>query len=299
MGFKLNPRATVGFPNVLLSSLKEASTTNKVEVEDRQLEDEPETERAAGRVVIELTNIGHFFEKNGEPFEVLRDINLTIVQNEFIALVGPSGCGKSTLLFIIAGFLHPTQGKVLHNNRPVDGPGRARGVVFQADAVFPWLTVYQNIEFGLKTKGTAKNERELIVRKYIRLVELEGSEKLYPKQLSGGMRKRVDVARTFASEPDVLLMDESFGSLDTQTKENLQLALLDLWERERKTAVFVTHDIEEAIFLADRVLIMSRNPGQIVEAIEIPFGRPRRPELKVSPELQQLRARIQQLLSAD
>jgi len=241
------------------------------------------------RVKIELSHVSHFFEKDGAPFQVLHDISEQILENEFISIVGPSGCGKSTLLYIVAGFIAPTEGRVLHNSVEVQGPSAQRGVVFQTDAVFPWLTVYKNIEFGLELKRIPKSERDSIVRRFISLVELDGSENLYPKQLSGGMKKRVDVARTFALDPDVLLLDESFGSLDAQTKENLQLELLKLWERDKKTALFVTHDIEEAIFLADRVFVMKRGPGEFTHKAVVPFPRPRSRELKMTAEFQALR----------
>ena len=251
----------------------------------------------AAEPVIEMEHLTHFYEKEGQPFEVLHDITECVTRNEFVSIIGPSGCGKSTLLYLIAGFLQPTAGCIRHAGQAVAGPSRERGVVFQADAVFPWLTVYQNVEFGLKSRGVAREERDRITRRYIKLVELEGFERAFPKQLSGGMRKRVDVARTFANEPDVLLLDESFGSLDTQTKENLQLELLKLWEQEKKTALFVTHDIEEAIFLADRVLVMGRNPGRFMEDIAIPFGRPRELELKVTPEFQKMRFEFIRILA--
>jgi NitT/TauT family transport system ATP-binding protein len=248
-------------------------------------------------VKIELSHVSHSFEKDGQPFKVLNDLNEQIVENEFISIVGPSGCGKSTLLYIIAGFLAPSEGTVLHNAQPVSGPSAERGIVFQTDAVFPWLTVYKNIEFGLEMKRVPKRDRDAIVRRFVSLVELDGSENLYPKQLSGGMKKRVDVARTFALDPDVLLLDESFGSLDAQTKENLQLELLKLWERDKKTALFVTHDIEEAIFLADRVFVMKRGPGEFVEKATVPFPRPRQRELKMTSEFQALRYHLSGVLS--
>lgn len=249
-----------------------------------------QSRKASDRPIdIELSHVTHFFEKDGKPFQVLSDINEQVTESEFVSIVGPSGCGKSTLLLIVAGFIRPSGGAVLHRSRPVVGPSPNRGVVFQADAVFPWLTVYKNIEFGLKSKRVPKRERDAIVKRYIALVGLEGSENVYPKQLSGGMRKRLDVARTFAVNPDVLLLDESFGSLDTQTKEKMQLELLNLWERDKKTALFVTHDIEEAIFLADRVLVMGANPGTIVQSVHVPFARPRDVSLKMTPDFQSLR----------
>lgn len=255
------------------------------------------TEASNQSVDIELVNINHYFEKEKKPFKVLHNISSAINKNEFISVIGPSGCGKSTLLFIIAGFIKPTEGSVRHRNETITKPDNDRGIVFQADAVFPWLTVRGNIEFGLKSLGLPREKRNEIAEHYIKLVQLEGSENLYPKQLSGGMRKRVDVARTFAINPDVLLLDESFGSLDAQTKEMLQVELLNLWEKEKKTAIFVTHDIEEALFLADKIYVMNSNPGTIYKTIDVPFGRPRNVELKLEKEFTALRHELMDLMS--
>jgi NitT/TauT family transport system ATP-binding protein len=250
-------------------------------------------------LAVEVDGLSHFFEKHGKPVEVLHDVSLHVRRREFVSIIGPSGCGKSTLLFMVAGFIHPTRGVVSHDGRPIEGPARDRGIVFQADAVFPWLTVEKNVEFGLRMSGVPRAERRRIAHHYLSLVGLEGSERLYPKQLSGGMRKRVDVARTFANNPEVLLMDESFGSLDVQTKERLQVELLTLWEREKKTALFVTHDIEEAIFLGDRVVVMRGSPGQIVDEILVPFERPRDPAIKASAQFQAMRRELGVLMTAD
>ncbi len=247
---------------------------------------------------IEVSGLSQFYTKDGRPFQVLRDVDLAVGENEFVSIIGPSGCGKSTLLYIVAGFIPPSAGAVRHLGAPVVGPSRRRGFVFQADAVFPWMTVYDNVAFGPRAQGVPRAEYEAKVSRYIKLVGLEGFERQYPKQLSGGMKKRVDVARTFACDPDVLLMDESFGSLDHQTKESMQLELLNLWEQERKTAVFVTHDIEEAMFLADRVLVMTGRPGHIQDVVPVPFPRPRAVELKVTPEFQRLRYDLMKRLAA-
>ncbi len=238
---------------------------------------------------IEVAGLRHRFEKNGKSVEVLGGVDLEVAPGEFVTIIGPSGCGKSTLLFLIAGFLAPTEGRIEHAGQPVVGPSPLRGAVFQADAVFPWLTVERNVEFGPRSTGVPREERHRRTSRYLELVKLSDSAKLFPKQLSGGMRKRVDIARAFANEPSVLLMDESFGSLDVMTKESLQGELLELWERERKTALFVTHDIEEAIFLADRVIVMKANPGGILAEHRIEFPRPRTPELRADPEFQHLR----------
>jgi NitT/TauT family transport system ATP-binding protein len=182
--------------------------------------------------------------------------------------------------------------------QPVVGPARERGVVFQADAVFPWMTVEQNVEYGLRMRHVHRQERRRVSHEYLELVGLQGTEDLWPKQLSGGMRKRVDVARTYANGANTLLMDESFGSVDIQTKENLQIALLDIWERDRKTALFVTHDIEEALFLGDRVIVLRGTPGKIVAEHVVPFGRPRASDLRTSPKFQKLRKELADLLTA-
>jgi NitT/TauT family transport system ATP-binding protein len=246
---------------------------------------------------IEVRGLRHCFEKNGRQVEVLGGVDLSVSPGEFVTIIGPSGCGKSTLLFLIAGFLTPSEGEIEHAGKRVRGPSSSRGTVFQADAVFPWLTVEGNVEFGPRANGVSRGEREQIVKRYLDLVKLTDSAKLYPKQLSGGMRKRVDIARAFANEPSVLLMDESFGSLDVMSKESLQGELLHLWERDKKTALFVTHDIEEAIFLADRVVVMDANPGTILAERRIEFERPRRPELRTTPAFQELRQELSALLA--
>lgn len=241
---------------------------------------------------VELIGVGHIYGDGKAGVKALRDINMSVKQNEFVVVIGPSGCGKSTMLFIIAGLIQPSTGSVFHLGEPITGWGRERGLVFQADAVFPWLTVYQNIEFGPRINGVPKAERDAIVRRYIDLVELGGFEHRWPKELSGGMRKRVDLARTYANDPDVLLLDEPFGSLDMQTKERMQIQLLHLWDRYRKTAILITHDVEEAIFLADRVMVMTERPGTIHQVVDIPFKRPREADLKVSSEFGKLRIEL-------
>jgi ABC-type nitrate/sulfonate/bicarbonate transport system ATPase subunit len=247
---------------------------------------------------IEVAGLRHCFEKGGQQVEVLGGVDLKVATGEFVTIIGPSGCGKSTLLFLVAGFLKPTAGRIEHAGEPVLGPSATRGTVFQADAVFPWLTVERNVEFGPRSNGAPREQRRQIVQRYLELVKLTDSAKLYPRQLSGGMRKRVDIARAFANEPSVLLMDESFGSLDVMTKELLQGELLGLWERDRKTALFVTHDIEEAIFLADRVIVMKAEPGEIVAEHRIEFPRPRRQELRADPAFQRLRQELSAQLAA-
>ena len=213
-------------------------------------------------------------------------------ENEFVCVVGPSGCGKSTLLNIIAGLHEPTSGQVLVDGQAVSGPGPDRGVVFQQYALFPWLTVQKNVEFGLKLQGMSQDKAEQEAKKYIKMVDLEQFAQSYPKELSGGMKQRVAIARAYAINPKVLLMDEPFGALDAQTRTQLQTELLKTWEKEQKTCFFITHDVEEAIILAQRVIIMSARPGRIKEVVEINIPYPRTQETKMSKEFLDLKNHI-------
>jgi NitT/TauT family transport system ATP-binding protein len=242
---------------------------------------------------IECQHITHTFATTeGQGTIALQDVSLGVRDSEFLCLLGPSGCGKTTLLRIIAGLIDPDDGIVLLDGQPSMGTDADKGMVFQRDATFPWLTVEKNVEYGLKLRGRSRAEREPIVQKYIQLVGLSGFEKAFPKELSGGMRKRVDIARTYAYNPKVLLMDEPFGSLDLFTKTRMQAELLSLWSQERKTIIFVTHDLDEAIYLADRVVVMSKRPGRIREIIEINLPRPREVDVKVSEEFGSIKRRL-------
>ena len=217
-----------------------------------------------------------------KPMQALQEINLEIKDGEFVAILGTSGCGKSTLLRMLCGLDFPTTGSIKANGKEVLGPGLDRGMVFQAYTLFPWLTVEDNIKYGLKKKKLPKDEIEAITTKYIKVVGLEGFEKQYSNQLSGGMKQRVAIARALANNPDSLLLDEPFGALDTQTRSNMQELMLDVWTKCPKTIVMVTHDIEEAIFMADRVVVMSSRPGRIKEIINVDLPRPRDYKLKSS-----------------
>jgi NitT/TauT family transport system ATP-binding protein len=215
-------------------------------------------------------------------------VSLEARPGEFIALIGPSGCGKSTLLFVVAGLEEPDEGRVLVDGRPVDGPGRDRGVMFQDYALFPWMTVAENVAFGLRAKGLGRREREAIVARHVELVGLRGHEEKFPHELSGGMRQRTALARVLANDPAILLMDEPLAALDALTRRLLQQELLRIWGEasaggDRKTVLLVTHDIEEAVFLADRVVVMSRRPGRIKLLIENPLPRPRTPAMLADP----------------
>jgi NitT/TauT family transport system ATP-binding protein/sulfonate transport system ATP-binding protein len=258
--------------------------------------DLPGSDQANGTPELELRGVQHTFGGRA-PVHVLDAIDLSVRANEFVSIIGPSGCGKSTTLFIAAGLIKPTAGQVYERGKPIQGPDRNRGMIFQSDAVFPWLTVRGNVEFGLKRRGVPRRERDRIVAEYVSRVGLADWLDRYPRELSGGMRKRVDIARVFANGPRILLLDESFGQLDTQTKERLQIDLLDMWERERKTVVFVTHDIEEALFLADRVIVMSPRPGRFIRDLVVPFERPRHPVLKTEPRFQEVRREVASLIT--
>jgi len=211
--------------------------------------------------------------RTGHSVNVLEDINLQLEPGEFVCIVGPSGCGKSTLLNIIAGFLDCTKGEVLVAGRPVHGPNSRRVFVFQENGVFPWLTVEENIGFGLSRKAT--EERRATIAHYTEMVGLKGFERAYPRELSGGMRQRVEIARALAANPEIIYMDEPFGALDFITRLKMRTDLIRIWQREKKTILFVTHDIEEAVQLADRVLVMSNRPATIKTVVNVNVPRPR------------------------
>ncbi len=222
----------------------------------------------------------------------LNGVSLDIYENEFICVVGPSGCGKSTLLNIIAGLLEPSSGSVYCDGKEVKGTGTERGVVFQQYALFPWMTVKKNVMFGLGLQGIKGKEAEEIAMKYIKMVQLEDFLDHYPKELSGGMKQRVAIARAYAVNPSVLLMDEPFGALDAQTRTQLQSELLETWEKEQKTCFFITHDVDEAIILAQKVIIMSARPGRIKEVVDVNIPYPRTQETKMAPEFLELKNHI-------
>ncbi|MBQ3210687.1 MAG: ABC transporter ATP-binding protein [Oscillospiraceae bacterium] len=232
-------------------------------------------------------------KKAKERKEIVHNLNLTVKDNEFLCLLGPSGCGKSTILKIIAGFEKAEKGVILDNGEEINDVSYERAMVFQEDAVFPWMRVYQNVEYGLKARGIEKAERDEIANHFISLVGLSGVENQYPKELSGGMKKRVDLARVLSNNPRIMLMDEPFGALDAMTKEKLQEQLLQIWEKTKKTIIFVTHDIEEAIFLGDRVAIMQPiSFGGELHVYDIPFERPRSLAIKENPQFQKMRRQM-------
>lgn len=229
---------------------------------------------------IVFQNVGYsYVPPKGRPVRALEDISLEIMKDEFVALVGPSGCGKSTLLYLVGGFLPLLEGQIRVDNKPVAAPSPERGIVFQHFALFPWKTVRQNVLYGLERQNIDAAKRRELAQNIIDLVKLTGFEDVYPSQLSGGMKQRVAIARTLVTDPDILLMDEPFGALDAQTRAFLQEELLAIWSRTRKTVLFVTHDVGEAVLLADRVVVMTARPGRIKASIKIDLPRPRSPDV--------------------
>ncbi len=228
-----------------------------------------------------------FERQDGSQFVVLDGVNLSVEDQAFVSIIGPSGSGKSTVLFLIAGLDSPTGGAILVDGEEVRGPGPERGVVFQEDAIFPWRTVLRNVEYGLELQGMRKGERRETARRYLKMVGLDKFEDLYPRQLSGGMKKRVAIAEVLANQPEVFLLDEPFGALDYVTKLSLQEEIAHIWERDQVTALLVTHDIEEALFLSDKVYVL--RDGNLRFEVGIPFSRPREHELRNSTEFIELK----------
>ncbi len=243
-------------------------------------------------VKVKIDHVEKIYEGRNGKMIALNGVDFEIKENEFICVVGPSGCGKSTLLNIIAGLLEPTSGAVYVDGKKVEGTGTERGVVFQQYALFPWLTVLQNVMFGLKLKGMPDAQAKEIAMKYIKMVQLEEFVHSYPKELSGGMKQRVAIARAYAVQPEVLLMDEPFGALDAQTRTQLQSELIHTWQEEKKTCFFITHDVEEAIILANKVIIMSARPGRIKKVVDIDLPYPRTQEMKMEKPFLDLKAYI-------
>jgi NitT/TauT family transport system ATP-binding protein len=235
----------------------------------------------------------------GRPTRALEPIDLDVGDNDFVTILGPSGCGKSTLLRLVAGLDSPTTGRIVLDGRPITAPGPDRGMVFQSYTLFPWLTIADNIAFGLREKGVPAAARGRIVNEWLERVGLAGFAQHYPKQLSGGMQQRTAIARALANEPAILLLDEPFGALDNQTRALMQELLLGIWERQQKTVLFVTHDIEEAIFLASRVVVMTARPGRIKAEVFIDLPHPRHYTIKTSPEFSALKARLTEEIRAE
>jgi NitT/TauT family transport system ATP-binding protein len=238
--------------------------------------------------MIEIDGVSQVFQTSTrQDHQALSDISLSVADGAFVSILGPSGCGKSTLLYIVGGFVRPTRGVARMKGKVITGPGPDRGPVFQEFALFPWKSVLGNVMYGPRQQGVKPAEAKAQARALLEMVGLKGFEEFYPKELSGGMKQRVALARTLAYHPEVLLMDEPFGALDAHTRTRLQNDLLNIWERDRKTVLFVTHSVEEAVFLSDKVVMMTRSPGRIRQIVDIDLPRPRRrTELLLDPRYQ-------------
>jgi len=248
------------------------------------------------KMKVEVRSLTKIYGEKDRNVVAIEDVNFKVKEEEFVCILGPSGCGKTTLLRIIAGLERPTSGEVLLDGSPVCEPRKDISVVFQEFALFPWRTVLGNITFGLERMGVPREERERIASQYIEMIGLRGFENAYPHELSGGMKQRVAIARALAVDPDVLLMDEPFGSLDAQTRNLFQAELLEIWENTRKTIIFVTHSVDEALFLADRILVMSARPGRIKKEMRVSLERPRD---RTSIEFNRMRAEVLSVLQEE
>ena len=246
--------------------------------------------------LVDIEDVSISFSRNGQLNQVLDSINLSVKPGELVCLLGPSGCGKSTLLNIIAGFIKPTSGYVMVDHQEVRKPSADRGFVFQQYSLLPWKTTFQNVELGLKIKGLSKIERQDMVGEYLNLVGLGSYHHAYPGELSGGMQQRASIMRALVNSPSVLLMDEPFAALDAQTRHMMQELLLEIWQTLKTTIVFVTHDIEEAIFLADRIFVMGVQPGHVKAELTIPLPRPRHVDDILTPEFTQLNRQVFELI---
>lgn len=247
-------------------------------------------------VALEVKALGKTFESSGGVVTALNNINFKTYKREFVCVIGPSGCGKSTLIRILAGLESATSGSVLLDGKEVNGPGPDRGMVFQGYTLFPWLTVKNNVMFGLRQAGHSKENAEEDARQWIDLVGLTKFVDSYPHELSGGMKQRVAIARALANQPRILLMDEPFGALDAQTRIKMQSYLMDIWKNIDITVLFITHDLDEAIYLADRILVLKAHPGEIQELIEVPVPQPRSPDQLLSPEFLATKKRLEELI---
>lgn len=243
-----------------------------------------------------VEDVSKVFRSKHNEVTALSNTSFAVAANQFITILGPSGCGKSTILKVIAGLEEPSSGKVLLDGREINGPGKDRGMVFQSYTLFPWLTVQQNIEFGLDVAGRPAGERRDVAGHYLEKIGLAGFERAFPNQLSGGMKQRVAIARALANDPQVLLMDEPFGALDAQTRTVMQELLVNVWEETHKTILFVTHDVDEAIFLGDTIYVMTARPGRIKAEIAVPLARPRNYEVKTSEIFTSIKKEVLELI---
>ncbi len=251
---------------------------------------------AVDKGLIDVRDMGVVFGANDNEVVAVKDVSLNVQPGEFVSLIGPSGCGKSTILSIVAGFMAPTTGEARLDDKPITQPGSDRGVVFQQYSLFPWLTVRKNVEFGLKMAGVDAGKRDVTARSLLDLAGLLSFADHYPDQLSGGMKQRIGIIRALATSPQVLLMDEPFGALDTQTRVVMQEILTNIWQQFRISVLFITHDIEESIFLSDRIYVMTARPGRIKAEIKVPLPRPRTAEMTTTPEFMALVQKLKGLI---
>ena len=269
------------------------------ELKPEQFDAQQYFERIYARpVILEAKKLSQVFSAGKARRTVLNQLDLKIHKREFICVIGPSGCGKSTFSRVVAGLDDYTSGELLVDGQPIHGPSPERGMVFQGYTLFPWKTVKENVMFGPKMKGQSHATAEAHAREWINIIGLEKYENHYPNELSGGMKQRVAIARALVNEPKILLMDEPFGALDPHTRQKMQRHLMDLWQNIDITIIFVTHDMDEAILLADRIVALKANPGEIKEIIEVDLSRPRSPELLLTPEFKRLRERVDFLVHA-
>jgi NitT/TauT family transport system ATP-binding protein len=250
----------------------------------------------ARNVILRVQNLDKIFQTGKQTITALKQISFQTHRREFLCIIGPSGCGKSTLIRILAGLETHSGGQVLLDGRPVDGPGRERGMVFQGYTLFPWLTVKKNVMFGLRMNGVGRAEAAKQADEWLGLIGLQKFADAYPHQLSGGMKQRVAIIRALVNHPRILLMDEPFSALDAQTRARMQSYLLEIWKKVDITIVFITHDLDEAIFLADRILVLSAHPGQVQELIEVPLERPRRPEQYETEAFRAMKSHLESLI---
>ena len=254
------------------------------------------TELKGRKAVLQVREAGRIFSSPKGEIEALKNINFEVKDGEFLSVIGQSGCGKSTLIRILAGLETTTSGEALLDGQPITGPGPDRGMVFQSYTLFPWLTVKKNVMFGLEVSGKSMADAEKTALQWIELVGLKKFANAYPHELSGGMKQRTSIARALANQPRILLMDEPFGALDAQTRAQMQAYLLDIWAHIKTTILFITHDLEEAVYLADRILVLGAGPGHVKELIEVPVERPRDPVQFISPEFLATKRRLEDLI---
>jgi ABC-type nitrate/sulfonate/bicarbonate transport system ATPase subunit len=277
------------------ASSSRTAVDNYPESKTNQLTSQPSLDQPK----LELCNLSKNFKNQGKSLVVLQDVNLQLYESEFVCIVGSSGCGKTTLLKIIAGLALPSSGEIRVDNEVVPGPGSDRGMVFQSYTLYPWLTVEDNVGFGLSLQKISKRERKQRSRYFLEMVGLTQFAQARPKHLSGGMKQRVAIARALANEPEVLLLDEPFGALDAQTKEQMQQFLLKLWQQTQTTILMITHDIEEAVFLSQRVHVMSSHPGQLKSEIPVMLPQQRDLELKLDSEFIEVKRKVMHALQHD